>query len=106
MTWNREPGAHVEERRVFADVLEPEEPHRPLVDVWRYLHGNDREWTHWNGRTNGWRIDGFVVSSRLMARVRQCEIRHAVRTNLSPRASDHWPVFMELVENTLEALNP
>lgn len=51
-----------------------------------------------------WRLDGFIVSERLLWRVRDCKIRHEVNDKLlkdstqryKAPASDHWPVWLSL----------
>ena len=68
-----------------------------FADTFRTLHPDARDaytwWSYWaNARANnvGWRIDYFLVSKRLMPRVRAATIHPDVR------GSDHCPVGLEL----------
>lgn len=68
-----------------------------LVDVWRSLHPKTIGYTYFDYRTrarsrnSGWRLDYFMVSKRLLSRVRSC--RHLP----SIEGSDHIPIVMTLV---------
>ncbi|ORY84677.1 Endonuclease/exonuclease/phosphatase [Leucosporidium creatinivorum] len=129
--WGNAGGTHEAEREAHEALLGKQEelmnPRRPgpkFVDVWRFIHPTAREYTHFTKKTFAWRLDGFIVSQRLLWRVRKCEIRHEVGLQslppllipisppirlassvkeklLSPPgnatpASDHWPCWLSL----------
>ncbi|KZT68151.1 hypothetical protein DAEQUDRAFT_728187 [Daedalea quercina L-15889] len=107
--WNKTPGYTEAETRAFARILDPSlsppasEPEAgsgeagKFVDVWRKNHPDLRHYTYFGYRFQcrskgiGWRLDMFVVSERLVGRVRMCEIRSEIYG-----ASDHCPVTLEL----------
>ncbi|KAF4576722.1 hypothetical protein EYR36_000682 [Pleurotus pulmonarius] len=65
-------------------------------DVWRDLHPMTQAYTYFSYRFNcrakgiGWRLDMFVLSERIAARAKTCEIRQDVY------GSDHVPLVLEL----------
>ncbi len=67
-----------------------------FTDVFRALYPQAVEYSWWSYRFNarknnaGWRIDYFLVSDRLMEKVRDCRIRGDVL------GSDHCPVELEI----------
>ena len=67
-----------------------------LVDTFRYLHKDKVQYTFWNQRFNarannvGWRIDYFLVSSRITDSVNKALIMDDIL------GSDHCPVVLEL----------
>ncbi len=67
-----------------------------FVDTWREMHPEKQEYTWWSLRTKarernvGWRIDYFIVSLELMARLRNVEILSDIY------GSDHCPVLLEI----------
>ena len=70
-----------------------------FVDTFRHLHpdvtGAYSWWSYmFNARANnaGWRIDYFIVSQRLLSRVKNADIWPEVT------GSDHCPVVLELSE--------
>ncbi|KAI0670400.1 Endonuclease/exonuclease/phosphatase [Trametes maxima] len=98
--WNKTPGYTEAETRSFARILNASgaEPDAPkFVDVWRETHPALKHYTYFSYRFScrekgiGWRLDMFVVSERLVERVKMCEIRSDIYG-----ASDHCPVVMEL----------
>lgn len=89
--WEQSPGAHLPERSGHTALLQEAE----LVDVWRELHPDKREFTHTSARYGGWRIDGLIVSRDLLDKMISSEIRHEVFREF-PNASDHWPIVTEL----------
>ncbi|CAL1704599.1 unnamed protein product [Somion occarium] len=100
--WNKTPGYTEAETSAFARILSPpkdavKEGARPFVDIWRKLHPDKRNYTYFSYRFNcrekglGWRLDGFVVSERLVDHVKMCEIRSEIYG-----ASDHCPVVIEI----------
>ncbi|KII88376.1 hypothetical protein PLICRDRAFT_175973 [Plicaturopsis crispa FD-325 SS-3] len=68
-----------------------------FIDVWRKLHPEDQHYTYFSYRFNcrskgiGWRLDMFVLSARLVDRVKMCEIRSEIYG-----ASDHCPIVLEI----------
>lgn len=58
------------------------------VVVWWWSWLYERVWreadrslcSHTAKKYGGWRIDGFIISRRLLHHVRACEIRHEVRS--------------------------
>lgn len=86
------PGFTDEERGAFQSLLDS-----GFTDTFRLLHPDDTEiYSWWSYRFNsrakniGWRIDYFLVSSRIADRVRRAEIL----TDIT--GSDHCPVLLEL----------
>ncbi|EAU88760.2 DNA-(apurinic or apyrimidinic site) lyase [Coprinopsis cinerea okayama7 len=85
-----------------APTEKEDDPERPqFVDVWRKLHPDLQHYTYWSYRFqsrekgNGWRLDMFVLSTKLVDRVKKCEIRDEIYG-----ASDHVPLIMD-IENIL-----
>jgi exodeoxyribonuclease III len=80
-----------EEREGFENFLNV-----GLVDTFRmFTQGNGHYtwWTHWanaRARNVGWRIDYFMVSEKLKARVKKAEIHADVM------GSDHCPISIEI----------
>jgi len=97
--WNKTPGYTEVETTAFKNFLEPPENSEAnkFIDVWRNLHPEERAYTYFSYRFNcrakgiGWRLDGFVLSERLLERVKLCEIRDEIYG-----ASDHCPVVLEI----------
>ncbi|CEQ41647.1 SPOSA6832_03383, partial [Sporobolomyces salmonicolor] len=97
--WRRLAGTHEDEINAHERLLGvqeelryPRRPGRRFVDVWRLINGEGRrEYT-------------FIVSERLLYRVRKCKIRYAVKEEFFPAPdivrlgalSDHWPVWLSL----------
>ncbi|GLB34830.1 putative DNA-(apurinic or apyrimidinic site) lyase [Lyophyllum shimeji] len=96
--WNKSPGYTEAETTAFKNILNPREGTDAghFVDVWRQLHPEDRHYTYFSYRFNcrekgiGWRLDMFVLSQRIVEKVKMCEIRSEIYG-----ASDHCPVVME-----------
>ncbi|EIN07274.1 hypothetical protein PUNSTDRAFT_121434 [Punctularia strigosozonata HHB-11173 SS5] len=101
--WNKTPGYTEIETSWFKNVLNPSgntdadsEP-KKFVDVWRHLHPGLRHYTYFSYRFNarmkglGWRLDMFVLSERILRRVKMCEIRSECYG-----ASDHVPIVMDI----------
>ncbi len=67
-----------------------------FVDTFRQLHPDEVAYTYWSyrfkarERNTGWRIDYFLVSESLLAKVRKATIYSAVY------GSDHCPVGLEV----------
>lgn len=87
----RSAGFSDEEREKFTRLLES-----GFKDTFRALYPDRVEYTWWsymfNARANnaGWRIDYFVVSDRLLPKVKDSRIRGDVM------GSDHCPVCLEI----------
>ena len=70
------------------------------TDVWRSLHPDAKEFTYWDyfrmafEHNRGIRIDHFLVTPDLKARVQSCEIDRAPRALEKP--SDHAPIVLTL----------
>ncbi|ESK94607.1 exodeoxyribonuclease iii [Moniliophthora roreri MCA 2997] len=98
--WNKTPGYTEAETTAFKNILQPpEEPQsspEQFVDVWRMLHPTTKHFTYFSYRFNcrmkglGWRLDMFVLSKRVVEKVKMCEIRSEIYG-----ASDHCPLAME-----------
>lgn len=97
--WNKTAGYTEAETTAFRKILaSPDDiSANKFVDVWRQLHPEDRHYTYFSYRFNcrtkglGWRLDMFVLSERMMERVKMCEIRSEIYG-----ASDHCPLVMEI----------
>ena len=65
-------------------------------DVYRKLHPKEQKFTWWSHRNEcrsrniGWRIDYFIVSSKMFAKVDNCQVLTGVY------GSDHCPVMCEI----------
>jgi exodeoxyribonuclease-3 len=85
------PGFSDPERAKMTELL-----HSGFADTFRRLHPETVCYSWWSYRFRareknaGWRIDYFIVSERLLPRVRAAEIRTEVF------GSDHCPVVLEL----------
>ncbi|GAA5922847.1 hypothetical protein JCM1841_003760 [Sporobolomyces salmonicolor] len=104
-THEDEINAHERLLGVQEELRYPRRPGRRFVDVWRLINGEGRrEYTHTSKAHGGWRLDSFIVSERLLYRVRKCKIRYAVKEEFFPAPdivrlgalSDHWPVWLSL----------
>ncbi|KAJ3732300.1 Endonuclease/exonuclease/phosphatase [Lentinula guzmanii] len=100
--WNKTPGYTEAETTAYRNILnppesEPETEAPKFVDIWRNLHPDDKHFTYFSYRFNcrqkgiGWRLDMFVLSERIIDRVKMCEIRSEIYG-----ASDHCPLTMEI----------
>ncbi|OAX38938.1 hypothetical protein K503DRAFT_717420 [Rhizopogon vinicolor AM-OR11-026] len=103
--WNKTPGYTKDETEAFQNILNPPESASgagKFVDVWRQRHPEDKHYTYFSYRFNcrtkgiGWRLDMFVVSERILEKVKMCEIRSEIYG-----ASDHVPVVMEIDSSIL-----
>jgi len=97
--WNKTAGYTEAETTAFAKILNSsgDDDAGKFVDIWRKLHPNDHHYTYFSFRFNcrakgiGWRLDMFVLSDRILDRVRMCEIRSEIYG-----ASDHCPIVLEV----------
>lgn len=70
--------------------------HAGLVDSFRYLHPDEVAYTYWSyrfkarERNTGWRIDYFLVSSKLVDKIKSVKIFPNVY------GSDHCPLSLEI----------
>jgi exodeoxyribonuclease-3 len=84
-------GYSIQERTCFQELLDG-----GFVDTFRLLYPMKVQYTWWsymfNARANnaGWRIDYFVLSARLIDKVKSIEIHDHVH------GSDHCPVVLEM----------
>lgn len=84
-------GFTIQERNAFQELLS-----LGLADAWRELHPSNIEFTYYDYRSKarernkGWRIDHFLVSSKLLKKVDRCSIKHHVY------GSDHLPIILDL----------
>jgi exodeoxyribonuclease III len=84
-------GFTAEERQKFTRLLS-----EGFVDTYRSLYPTKVEYSWWSYRFNarannaGWRIDYFVVSSRLMGQVIDSKIHNEIH------GSDHCPIELDL----------
>lgn len=90
-TNRRNAGFTDEERGKMSQLLEA-----GFSDTFRALHPDTVRYSWWSFRANarannvGWRIDYFLVSDRLMPKVKKAEIYDDIT------GSDHCPVMLEL----------
>jgi len=108
--WNKTPGYTQDETEAFKNILNPPESTRDankFVDVWRQRHPDRHHYTYFSYRFNcrekslGWRLDMFVLSERIVDKVKMCEIRSKIYG-----ASDHCPVVMEIDSDVLGSNSP
>lgn len=83
-----------EERSAFGRLLDS-----GFIDTFRYLHpGQEKAYTWWSYRMRarqrnlGWRIDGFLISERLLPNLEDAGILRDIT------GSDHCPVTLTLKE--------
>ena len=82
-----------QERSMFTNLLS-----HGFTDTFRALHPNDVTYSWWSYRFHarekniGWRIDYFVVSNRLMPKVKDSKIL----TDIT--GSDHCPIELDLAD--------
>lgn len=91
-TNRKNPGFSDQERAMFGQLLD-----NGFVDTFRYLYPEQEDaYSWWSYRMNarsrnvGWRIDYFVVSSRLSDSIQEASIHAEVL------GSDHCPVELEI----------
>lgn len=87
----RNPGFTIEERSAFGKLLDA-----GFVDTYRYLHPDTVKYSWWSYRFHarennaGWRIDYFLVSKRLIEKVKDAEIHNEIF------GSDHCPITLDI----------
>ncbi|CAI5438137.1 unnamed protein product [Caenorhabditis angaria] len=88
---NKTPGFTDQERGWFGDLLSA-----GFKDSFRELHPEDKTYSFWTYMANarsrdvGWRLDYYVVSERIMEKVKSSEIRTKVM------GSDHAPIVLNI----------
>uniref|UniRef100_A0A183HE90 exodeoxyribonuclease III n=1 Tax=Onchocerca flexuosa TaxID=387005 RepID=A0A183HE90_9BILA len=89
---NKTAGFTDQERNDFTRLLDA-----GFVDVFRRLNPEkEGAYTFWSNMHNareknvGWRLDYFVVSERIMNKVKECEILHSIK------GSDHCPLRLTI----------
>ncbi|KAL3997506.1 exodeoxyribonuclease III (xth) family protein [Acanthocheilonema viteae] len=89
---NKTAGFTDQERNDFTRLLDA-----GFVDVYRRLNPEkEGAYTFWSNMHNareknvGWRLDYFVISERIMNKVKECNILHSVK------GSDHCPVSLTI----------
>jgi len=81
------------EERQFIDQLLAE----GWIDIWRQLHPAGRQYTWWTyrfaarSRNIGWRIDFFLISPALLAKIKDVKILDQIN------GSDHCPVELIII---------
>lgn len=87
----KNPGFTIEERTKFQALLDA-----GFTDSYRYLYPDTVKYTWWSYRFNarannaGWRIDYFVVSTRLQDKIKEVKLLNEIE------GSDHCPVEIDL----------
>lgn len=80
-----------EEREAFSHLL-----NNGYTDIYRYLNPNKIKYSWWSYRFNarinnsGWRIDYFIISNRLVEKVKDTEILNNIM------GSDHCPISLDI----------
>lgn len=88
----RTAGFTIEERTSFDSILE----NTKLIDSYRFLHPTEVKYSYWSYRfksrekNTGWRIDYFLLSSKLIKKV----IKSDILTDIL--GSDHAPIILEI----------
>ena len=92
---NSVPGFFDNERLDFAYLIEMNE----LIDVYRMLNPSKQMSTYWSNflkaprsKVNGWRIDYFLVSKKIM----ESDAVAGCRIQMDTVGSDHCPVVLDL----------
>lgn len=87
----KNPGFTPEERERFSILLD-----NGFIDTFRYFYPSEVKYSWWSYRTFarerniGWRIDYFVVSKALEAKLVDAKIMNEIK------GSDHCPVYLEI----------
>jgi exonuclease III len=66
-----------------------------LIDIWRYKHGDKREYTWYSNSGNGFRIDHAFGNEVLLRSVKKVKYNHEVRER---GVSDHSILMLEMKE--------
>jgi len=57
-----------------------------IIDAWRHVNGDKKEYSWYSYARNGFRLDHFLVGSNLKNKIIDCQYIHAYRLN---QISDH-----------------
>ncbi|CAB03235.1 exodeoxyribonuclease III [Caenorhabditis elegans] len=88
---NKTAGFTDQERGWFSEMLE-----LGFTDTFRAMHPDEKKYSFWSYLANsrqkdvGWRLDYYVVSNRIMNKVKRSDIMSSVM------GSDHAPVVMQI----------
>ena len=88
----RNAGFTIEERTKFSKLLD-----EGFIDTFRYLYPNEVKYSWWSYRFHarennaGWRIDYFLVSSRIKDRIIDSKIHNEIY------GSDHCPIELDIL---------
>ncbi|UMM14473.1 hypothetical protein L5515_002263 [Caenorhabditis briggsae] len=88
---NKTAGFTDQERGWFTEMLE-----MGFTDTFRKMHPEEKKYTFWSYLANarekdvGWRLDYYVVSDRIMEKVKKSEIMSDVK------GSDHAPIVLHI----------
>jgi|SRR5690554_7007250 len=66
-----------------------------LVDAWRKVNGEKREYTWFSNAGNGFRLDHFFIDENLSDKIVNCEYKHRYREE---KISDHSMMILELTK--------
>lgn len=89
---DKEPGYSPQERASFDKLLKND----LLIDTFRKLHPKEVKYSYWSYRTRarkrnaGWRLDYFLVSKKIMSKVKKSDIL------TGQLGSDHAPIVLKI----------
>jgi len=69
---------------------------RGYVDAWRFIHHDEREYTWYSNKGNGFRVDHVFINSNCKNNIVECNYSHTERIN---KLSDHSMMEIEIVTN-------
>ena len=91
---DKKAGNSVPEQKLYKQIIKSLD----LIDVWRYFNKDVQEYTFFSHRVKdaqkrniGWRLDSFLISSKLIKHVKEVKIL----TKYSGY-SDHIPIMMDI----------
>ena len=64
-----------------------------MIDAFRFLNGNIKEYSWYSNAGNGFRIDHFFVSKNLKSNLTKCYYKHNCRKN---NTSDHSLMSLDI----------
>ena len=64
-----------------------------LIDAWRKVNGENKEYTWFSNAGNGFRLDHFYIDENLTDKIVNCEYKHKYREE---KISDHSMMILEL----------
>lgn len=74
----------------YFDVFEE----KGMVDAWRELNTEKREYSWFSNKGNGFRIDHFFINAALKSQIKHCSYSHRYREE---KISDHSMMLLELM---------